>query len=410
MHSNPDLTRSGAVALDRSDRLSPVRDRFLYPTGPDGRPVVYLAGNSLGLQLKSVREASNQRLTEWAEDAVNAWHQTDWMLVENRLAESSARIVGALPSEVAVAGTLTGNLHALMASFYRPAGGRRIILMEHNPFPSDRYAAGSQARWHGLDPDDTVIVAPSGRGDAALLEIIERSGPEIALVLLAGVNYYDGKAYDIESITRVARARGVTVGLDLAHAAGNIPLALHDWNVDFAAWCGYKYLNGGPGAPAGLFVHERHHGAPRLSGWWGHEPATRFAMPPGFVPASGAAGWKMSTPAILGLAPLQESLALFDEIGMESITAKSRQLTGFLEQLILKHLAGRLRVTTPARRGAQLSLSTEGGPAVFRRLSRAGVVCDWREPATIRVAPAPLYNTFSEMVTFVDRLEQALTD
>ncbi len=360
--------------------------------------------------MRSAQRAIEERLSEWAQRGVTGWRDAGWMTVEARLAKLSARIVGAAPAEVAVGGTLTGILHRLMTTFYRPSGSRKRILMENSPFPSDRYAAASQARLHGLDPGETIIIAPSPGSNAGLLDILERCGEEIALVLLGGVNYYDGVAYDVPRIVSAARASGCVVGLDLAHAAGNVPLCLHDWDVDFAAWCGYKYLNGGPGAPAAFFVHERHHGTgrPRLAGWWGHDPDSRFDMPPDFRPAMGAAGWQISTPSIIALAPLHESLTLFDQVGMEAIVAKSRRLTGYLDQLIRSRLDGRVEITTSAHRGAQLSLRLENGAAVFSRLATLGVICDWREPDTIRVAPAPLYNSFLEMVDFVDRLSDAI--
>ena len=346
-------------------------------------------------------------MRQWEEEAVEAWHDADWMEIDRTLAARSARVVGAHAHEVAVGGTLTGNLHVLMASFFRPAGDRTKILMEAGAFPSDRYAAAGQLGWHGLDPASHLLEAPDTE---SLLSAIEKKGQEIALVLLAGINYYDGRCFDMAAITRAAQARGAVMGLDLAHAAGNVPLRLHEWGPDFAAWCGYKYLNGGPGAPAGLFVHERHHDTsrPRLAGWWGHDLDTRFAMPARFKPAAGAAGWQISTPPVLGLAPLEASLAMFDEAGMDRIARKSAELTGFLETELGERLAGRVEILTPAARGAQLSLRVAGGKAVFERLGELGVVCDWREPDVIRVAPAPLYNRFSEMIAFVDRLEQAL--
>lgn len=400
-----------AAALDRSDPLRKYRGRFVFPE--DARadhPTVYLTGNSLGLKVRGSDRRVNDRLQEWASLAVRGWHETDWMGVDRRLASSSARIVGAKPEEVCVSGTLTGNLHALLISFFRPTAGRSRVLMEHNPFPSDRYAVASQAGMHGLDPEHVVLEAapiPGGRG---ILEMIERHGPEIAVVLIGGINYYSGEAFDVAEITRRGQAAGCLVGIDLAHAAGNISLELHDWGVDFAAWCGYKYLNGGPGAPAGLFVHERHHNTdrPRLAGWWGHDASTRFAMPPGYVPEAGAAGWQTSTPPILGLAPLEASLALFDEVGIDAVVRKSRKLTGFLESLLASRLPDSVEILTPQSRGAQLSLSVRGGHDVFERLSALQVVCDWREPDVIRVAPAPLYNSFQEMEVFVDRLGEAL--
>ncbi|MFT4605856.1 MAG: kynureninase [Rhodothermales bacterium] len=393
--------------LDAADPLTAVRGRFHYPDPPT---TVYLTGNSLGLQPRSARAAIEARMAEWGALGVRGWHETDWMATERDLAASMAGIVGAMPSEVAVGGTLTGNLHNLMAGFYRPEGGRTRILMEADAFPSDQYAVASQVQWHGLDPASEVLAVPGG--DAALEQAIERHGSSIALVLLAGANYYTGRVYDMRSIAAATRQAGAVVGLDLAHAAGNVKLNLHNWDVDFAAWCGYKYLNGGPGAPAAFFVHERHHLAttPRLAGWWGHDPETRFRMPDQFSPAPGAAGWQISTPSILALAPLTASLALFDELGMERLSERSQRLTAFLAELVQERLAGSVEIVTPLARGAQLSLRVKGGRGTFDRLSARGVVCDWREPDVIRAAPVPLYNTFSELADFVEMLKGSLPD
>ncbi|MBO6576546.1 MAG: kynureninase [Rhodothermales bacterium] len=401
-----DLTLESAYELDAGDALWRQRARFLRP----GDDVIYLAGNSLGLQPRGARALLDHRLREWGEAAVLAWHDSDWMEVEDAVAASMARIVGARPHEVAVTGTLTVNLHLLMASFYRPAGTRTAILMEPDAFPSDQYAAAGQAAWHGLTPSEHVLTAEAGT-DEGLIEALDRFGDRIALVLLSGVNYYTGRVFDMQRVTEHARAAGCLVGLDLAHAAGNVPLYLHDWDVDFAAWCGYKYLNGGPGAPAALFVHERHHTAdlPRLAGWWGHDPASRFQMPDRFLPARGASGWQVSTPSVLALAPLQASMAMFDEVGMPALLEKSRKLTGFLSELIV-HKSPAVEIITPQARGAQLSLKVPGGRATFDALRALGVVCDWREPDVIRVAPTPFYNGFAEMVRFVDRLERALSE
>lgn len=393
--------------LDKADPLSAWRGRFHYPDAPT---TIYLTGNSLGLQPRSARAAVEARMAEWDSLGVRGWHETDWMTTERALATSMAGIVGARPDEVAVGGTLTGNLHHLMASFYRPADGPTRILMEADAFPSDQYAVASQVRWHGLNPDVEVIAVPGD--DEAFCRAIEEHGSTVALVLLAGINYYTGRVYDMRSIVTAARSAGAVVGLDLAHAAGNVELALHEWDVDFAAWCGYKYLNGGPGAPAAFFVHERHHTAdtPRLAGWWGHDPTTRFQMPDRFSPAPGAAGWQISTPSILALAPLAASLAMFDELGMDRLVDRSQRITGFLARLVSERLAGAVEIVTPPERGAQLSLRVDGGRGTFERLSALGVVCDWREPDVIRAAPVPLYNTFGEMAEFVEMLLASLPD
>jgi kynureninase len=371
---------------------------------------VYLAGNSLGLQPRGVKRQLEARLAEWQEMAVNGWHQADWMSADGHIARRMAKIVGAREDEVAVSGTLTGNLHMLMASFYRPAGTRTKILMEATCFPSDRYAASSQIAWHGLDPNEHLISPESPTPSDTILQTLEREGNRVALVLVAGVNYLSGEVMDMAAITAAARGAGCMVGLDLAHAAGNVPMQLHDWKVDFAAWCGYKYLNGGPGAPAAYFVHERHHRAKqdRLAGWWGHHLDSRFQMPADFVPSKGAAGWLVSTPPILGLAALEASSVMFDEVGMERLARKSTRLTAYLDALVRQRLSDHVEIVTPASRGAQLSLRIRGGRRVFESLRTLGVMCDWREPDIVRVAPAPFYNSFGDLIQFADRLQNAI--
>lgn len=399
-----------ARSLDAKDPLTALRGRFHYPerVGPGVPETIYLTGNSLGLQPRAARRALENRVAQWDALAVRAWHDADWMDLERKLARLMAPIVGARPDEVAVGGSLTANLHHLMATFYRPSGERYQILMEADAFPSDQYAMASQLHWHGVDPK-SGIVKISG-GDEAIVDALEKGGDSVALVLLAGINYYTGRVFDMQRIAEKARVAGAVVGLDLAHAAGNVELRLHDWDVDFAAWCGYKYLNGGPGAPAAFFVHDQHHHteAPRLAGWWGHDPDTRFQMPDTFAPAPGAAGWQISTPSVLALAPLETSLSLFEEVGMASLADRSRRLTAFLDRILRETLADGVTILTPPQRGAQLSLQVQGGRETFDRLSASGVVCDWREPDVIRAAPVPSYNTFSELVEFAIRLAAAL--
>jgi kynureninase len=310
----------------------------------------------------------------------------------------------------------------MMVSFYRPTPERFRILIEQPAFPSDRYAVESQARFHGLDPDEALIEVGPREGESTIREddvfgLIERYGETIALVMLPGVQYYSGQRFDMAGITSAARARGCRVGWDLAHAIGNVPLSLHDWGADFAVWCSYKYLNGGPGAVAGCFVHERHgheSGLPRFAGWWGHDKATRFRMGPEFLPSAGAEGWQLSNPPILSMAPLIPSLEIFVAAGMDRLSEKSRHLTGWLAQLIETRLADRIEILTPApheQRGCQLSLRVRSGDhsgrEVFERLAAAGVIVDWREPDVIRVAPVPLYNSFDDVRKFVMRLEEA---
>lgn len=410
-----------ARSLDASDELGPFRNQFHIPKDDAGRDVVYFAGNSLGLQPRATRELVTQELDDWAAQAVEAhFHgKTPWYSYHEVFREVGARLVGAIPGEVVMMNSLTVNLHLLMASFYRPTPKRYKILIEDAAFPSDTYAVRSQLIHHGFDPDAGLVLARPRDGEFVIRtedieSILAKQGDQIALVMLSGVNYYTGQAFDIQRITAAGHAAGCRVGWDLAHAAGNLVLKLHDWNVDFAAWCSYKYLNSGPGAVAGAFVHERH-GAdpsiPRFAGWWGNDPATRFRMhlEPRFIPRAGADGWQISNPPILAMAPLRASLALFDEATMPRLRAKSERLTGYLLWLLDRAPADTWRIITPRepeRRGCQLSILVNDRPRErFAALQKAGIVCDFREPNVIRVAPVPLYNTFHD----VWRFSQALT-
>ena len=416
----PDLD-APAESLDAADPLRGFRSRFHLPRH-DGHDQAYFCGNSLGLQPTGVRAALMQELDDWAALGVEAHFRGKhpWMPYHETVRESLANVVGAQPVEVVAMNSLTANLHLLMVSFYRPTRERPAILIEAGAFPSDRHAVASQIRFHGFDPDtDLVELAPDEAGGTLSMAAIERAlaehGHRIALVLWPGVQYRSGQAFDLREISRLAHARGCTVGFDLAHAAGNLPLQLHDSGADFAAWCSYKYLNAGPGAVAGAFVHERHARAdlPRFAGWWGHDPATRFRMGPEFVPSPGADGWQLSNPPILALAPLRVSLDLFAEAGMDRLRAKSERLTGYLEALILRDCADVLAVVTPAepaRRGCQLSLRVAGGRergrALFDFLSARGIVGDWREPDVIRISPVPLYNSFADIRHFTAAVVQ----
>ncbi|HHG85871.1 MAG TPA: kynureninase, partial [Bacteroidetes bacterium] len=345
-----------------------------------------------------------------------------WMPYHEFLTESMAKVVGALPGEVVVMNSLTVNLHLLMVSFYRPTPGRFKILIEADAFPSDRYAVASQLRFHGYDPAEAMIELRSKSGHPVVpteevLEIIEKEGDQIALVMMGGVNYYTGQAFEMDKITAAAQAKGCKVGFDLAHAAGNLHLKLHDWNVDFACWCTYKYLNSGPGSISGVFVNERHGkdaSIPRFAGWWGHNKENRFKMPPNFEPMPGAEGWQLSNPPILALAPLRASLEIFAEVGMEALRAKSEKLSAFLIYLIQTRIqSDAVRIITPTDpklRGCQVSLQTlANGRALFDQLTEGGVLADWREPDVIRLAPVPLYNSYQDVWAFVDLLVQALT-
>jgi kynureninase len=384
--------------------------------GHDGTPWLYLCGNSLGLQPKRVRAAVEQELQDWATLGVEGHFkaQTPWLSYHETLADQTARLVGATPREVVVMNSLTVNLHLLFVSFYRPTPGRYKVLIEADTFPSDRYAVISHLRWHGYDPDEALLTLQPRPGEATvrtedIVALLAREGQDIALIWLGGVNYYSGQAFDMATITEVGHAHGCVVGFDLAHAVGNLILKLHTWGVDFAVWCSYKYLNAGPGAIGGCFVHERHASRPelpRLAGWWGHDKTTRFRMPPDFNPLLGAEGWQVSNPPILQLAALRASMAMFAEVGMERLRAKSERLTGYLEFLLDNHAPVNVTLITPRdvqQRGAQLSLRIHhNGPALHERLIQAQVICDWREPDVIRVAPVPWYNTFMDAYRFVD--------
>ena len=415
-------TKEFAVAQTARDALLAFRDRFHIPKMADGSDCIYLSGHSLGLQPKSTRNYLEQELQEWARLGVEAHFQArhPWMPYHETLTEPIGRLVGALPIEVVAMNSLTVNLHLMMVSFYRPTAQRNKIVIEPNAFPSDQYAVKSQIQYHGYDPADSLIELKPRTGETwirteDLEELIVRDGEKIALVMLGGVNYYNGQAFDFRRITNVGHARGCVVGFDLAHAAGNLPLKLHDWNIDFAVWCCYKYLNGGPGAIAGCFVHERHARdakLPRFAGWWGHDKISRFRMPPDFQAIPGAEGWQLSNPSILSAAALRASLEIFDEATMQRLRAKSELLTGYLEFLLDQDIAKKFSIITPrdsANRGAQLSLRVaEHGRAVCDALANDGIICDWREPDILRVAPVPLYNTFSDVHTFADKFLAAI--
>jgi len=406
-----------AIALDATDPLAGFRDEFLIPRHGDGSEQAYFCGNSLGLQPRATRQALIDELDDWRDLGVEAhFHgRHPWMPYHEFVRDDLAALVGAQPQEVVAMNSLTVNLHLMMVSFYRPTAERPAILIERSAFPSDHHAVASQIRFHGFDPATALIQldgdADGAISDAAILRAIEEHGERIALVLLPGVQYLSGEAFDLAAITRAAHAKGCKVGFDLAHAAGNLELTLHDSGCDFAVWCSYKYLNSGPGAVAGCFVHERHARAadlPRFAGWWGHDPASRFRMAPGFVPAPGADGWQLSNPPIFALAPLRVSLALFRQAGMAALRRKSVALTGYFEELIRRELDDVLAIATPAdsrRRGCQLSLRVKGpreaGRSLFDHLNANGIVVDWREPDVIRAAPTPLYNRRIDCLRFV---------
>jgi len=399
-----------ALAQDAADPLASFREEFEWPTDEAGRRLTYLVGNSLGLLPKAARAIIAEELDEWALRGVEGHMKarTPWYTYHEFLRDSTARLVGARPDEVVVMNTLTTNLHLMLASFYRPAGRRVKVVMEENAFPTDQYAVASHLRVRGVDPAN-VIVARARPDEATLrTEDLERlfaeDGSEIALLLLGGVNYYSGQLFDLATLAAAAHRAGIMVGYDLAHAVGNVPLSLHAWDVDFAIWCSYKYLNGGPGAPGGCFVHQRHGddtSIPRLGGWWGNDPRTRFQMRPEFIPRTGADGWQLSNPPILSMAPLRASMELFDRAGLTALRAKSEALTGYLEALLAAIPGSPVRVLTPpaaAERGCQLSLHIAGrGRALHDGLRERGIVTDYREPDVVRMAPTPLYNSYRDV-------------
>jgi kynureninase len=452
--------------LDDNDPLTRLRDEFLIPSKadlqeehPEAKPLseqngigrilcsysdnstdcrfpdpsnasIYLCGNSLGLQPKRTRTLLNEELSIWGTRGVNGHfnhpNSLPWISAAEVVSTSLARVVGALPSEVAVMGSLTEDIHILFASFYKPSGSRTKIIIEGKAFPSDHYAMESQIAWHGLDPKKELVCIHPTAGSAIItteqiLKMVDEHASTAAVLFLSGLQYYTGQAFDIPCITAHAQAKGITVGWDLAHAAGNLVLELHKWNVDFAAWCSYKYINSGPGGIAGVFIHDRHTSASeardRLAGWWGNDPATRFQMNPTFVPAPGAKGFQLSNPCILSITALRASLEVFSMTSMKELRNRSMKLTGYLEHLLIKTFPdGRVfTIITPGdmnQRGAQLSLLFKPGlmMKVFNKLAAKGVVVDERKPDVIRVAPTPLYNTYVDCWTFVDTLKRAVEE
>ena len=406
-----------ARAQDAADPLRGYREQFLFPSlGVE--PLVYFTGHSLGLQPKTVQAAVQLELDEWARYGVEGhFHSTNpWYSYHERLTPAMAKIVGAHESEVVCMNSLTTNIHLLFVSFYRPTAKRYKIISEAKMFPSDRYLLETQVQFHGYKPDDAIIEVAPRSGEWTLrqediLAAIEEHADELSLVFFGGVNYFTGQLFDLQQLTAAAHAAGAVAGFDLAHAAGNVPLTLHDWDVDFAAWCSYKYLNAGPGNAGGIFVHERHgerSDLPRFGGWWGHDKDTRFDMKPGFQPMKGAEGWQLSNVPILGMAAMKASLDVFAEVGMPALRAKSEKLTGYLEytigQLAAEFPDAGITLITPRDpryRGSQISFNVAGHErALFDQMVAAGVIADFREPCIIRIAPVPLYNSFEDVYNF----------
>ena len=411
-----------AEEWDKADPLAHLRSSYHFPKDAEGRETVYLTGNSLGLQPKAAEKYLLEELEDWKNLGVEGHTRSrrPWVDYHSFFQSSLARIVGAKTEEVVPMNGLTANLHLLMVSFFRPDQKRNKLLIEAKAFPSDLYALRSQLRFHGLTDDHLILLENPDGSDQLhtedILKLIEERGDEIALSLMGGVNYYTGQLFDMQRITKALKAKGAMVGWDLAHAAGNVPLALHDWDVDMAAWCSYKYLNSGPGSVAGIFIHERHHNVrdiPRFEGWWGHDDKSRFLMDEVFEPMKTAEAWQLSNAPVLAMAAHRAALDLFDQTSMEELRKKSVHLTGILEGILLeigqKHQTG-WRILTPAdpkARGCQLSLFIPSeGKALFDHISSHGVVADWRNPNVIRMAPVPMYNSYSDLY----RLQQIILD
>ena len=414
-----------AQKMDLQDPLRKYRDEFFIPQH-EGKDSIYFTGNSLGLQPKKAEQALKQELEDWAKYGVEGHFdaKNPWFSYHEMFAPMMANLVGAKPSEVVAMNGLTTNLHLMMVSFYQPKGERYKILCEKKAFPSDQYAIESQVRFHGYNPTDAVIEIGPRDGKHTIdhediYKAIEEHGSEIALIMIGGVNYYTGQVFDMESITKAGHAAGITVGFDLAHGAGNIPMKLHDWGVDFACWCSYKYLNSGPGSVSGVFVHERHGNnpnLPRFAGWWGYDKSTRFKMEPGFVPMQGAEGWQLSNAPVFAMAIHKVSLDMFEEVGMAALRSKTEKLTGYLE-FIIDEISNSFdncdfEIITPRdmnQRGCQLSILAHGqGKAMFDALTKEGVIADWREPNVIRIAPVPMYNNFEDIYRFGEALKSAI--
>ena len=408
-----DLTKDCAKKLDKSDPLGSFRKEFYYPKTNGSDDGIYLCGNSLGLQPKSASNHIKKELKIWQEKGALGQHSR-WEHFHERLMESTARLVGAKNDEVVVMNALTVNLHLLMISFYQPNKNKNKIIIESGAFPSDQYAIDSQVKLHGLDPKNVVIELNPRNGEDSLrtediIQTIDSCREELSMVLMGGVNYYTGQAFDLKTITESTHSVGAIAGFDLAHAAGNILLDLHNWNVDFAAWCSYKYLCAGPGAPSGIFIHEKHHewNGPRLEGWWGNDKSTRFEMNRDFKPINTAEAWQVSNAPIFGMAPLIASMDLFEKAGMDNIYKKGQNLSNYLFYLI-NEILPEINIITPNDRGCQLSLVVPNGRNIYKDLSNRGVVCDWREPDVIRFAPHPLFNSYLDIFHVVAILKELI--
>ena len=411
-------SREFALELDKNDPLLSYQEKFHFPLQENGERHIYLCGNSLGLQSKITESFVIQELDDWKKLGVEGhFHaRKPWLPYHEFLSESYSKIIGSKESEVVAMNTLSVNLHLMLVSFYRPDTLRNKIIIEGDAFPSDIYAVESHIRHHGLDPSESLIKLKPRRGEVTIrLEdvksVIQQNADSVSLIMLGGVNYYTGQVFEMKEIAEEAHKHNILVGFDLAHAVGNIPLSLHDWNVDFAVWCSYKYLNSGPGSVAGVFIHEKHHSQDleRFAGWWGHDKESRFKMPDEFVPIKTAEGWQLSNPPILSLAAVRAALSIFDEVGMLSLVTKSKKLTSYLVFLLNQISTDRINIITPEQRGCQISISVKNGNKdLFDEITKKGVIADWREPDVIRVAPVPLYNSFLDVYNFYKVLEDIL--
>ena len=397
-----DSNKSFAKKEDIKDQLKHFREKFYIPKNKNKENLIYFCGNSLGLQPKAVPEVLKKELEVWQEKGVLG-QEDRWINYHERLTNSSASVVGAKASEVVIMNALTVNIHLLLVSFYRPKKNRYKIIIEKGAFPSDQYAVESQLEFHGYDKKDALIEIEPIKGkevidDEDILSILKKNGSETALIYLGGINYFSGQLFDMKSITKSAKKYGVTVGFNLAHCAGNVELFLHKWGVDFASWCTYKYLCAGPGSPSGIFVHENHHNwtGPRFTGWWGHNKKDRFEMPPKFNPIKTAEGWQISNAPIMGMAPLIASMNLYDSASMEKVRKKGIRLTAYLEFLLNTFLP-EIIIVTPEKKGSQISIKVKNGKSLFNDIIQKGLICDWREPNVIRLAPHPLFNSYEEV-------------
>ena len=415
---NYNISKDFAINLDAKDKLQSYQEKFHFPLQKNGEKHIYLCGNSLGLQSKNTTDFIQQELEDWKDLGVEGhFHaRNPWLPYHEFLSDSYSKILGAKSSEVVAMNTLSVNLHLMMVSFYQPTKKRFKVLMEADAFPSDIYAIESHLKHHNLNAEKAIIRLKPRKNESFIRtkdveEIIDNDGEEIALIILGGVNYYTGQVFDMKEITKLGHKKGIKVGFDLAHAVGNISLSLHEWNVDFAVWCSYKYLNSGPGSVGGVFIHERHHKSNlnRFAGWWGHDKVSRFKMPEKFSPIQTAEGWQLSNPPILSLAAIRASLSIFDEVGMDALIEKSKKLTSYLVYLLENIESDRISIITPQERGCQISIRVKNGnKELFDKLTDNGVIADWREPDVIRIAPVPLYNSYSDVYSFYKILEEIL--